>query len=135
MDAQASNLINSMTDLESKVQSVSIDLAISKSALDQYKSELRKQDMSVSKYLESKANEPFLLKLQEQIAEIEAQKEFAKLGKTRSDNKDDLIKQYDNKILTLRETLGKKRMNSKIQFLPRVRRKLKLLLKKYLRKK
>ena len=41
LNAQAKNLIETMTEIESKAQSAAIDLAISKETLDQYKAELQ----------------------------------------------------------------------------------------------
>lgn len=108
LDAQAKSLIETMTELESREQSVAIDLAISKQTLEQYKSELKRQDLSVSKYLESKANEPILIKLQEQIAEIEAQKELANVNAKKSSVKRDIVKQYEEKIATLKSALLEK---------------------------
>ena len=108
LDAQAQSLIETMTELESRANSVNIDLTIAKQTLDQLKSELKKQDLSVSKYLESKSSEPFLLKLQQQIAEIEAQKEMALLNQSKSETKDEIIKQYETKIETLKASLSNK---------------------------
>jgi polysaccharide biosynthesis transport protein len=107
LDAQAENLITTMTELESRVQSVSIDLSISRQTLVQYKAELEKQDLSVSNYLKSKASEPLLLKLQMQIAELQAQKEIALLNSMNTRAKSELVERFENKIISLNNTLSK----------------------------
>ncbi len=71
------SLIETITDLESKVNASQVELSIAKQNLTQYKSELKKQDPTISSYLENKSAEPYLIKLQEQIAEIQTQKDIA----------------------------------------------------------
>lgn len=104
LDEQARTLIETMTELESMTNSTSIELAVTKQSLEQYKAELRKKDQSLSKHLETKASEPYLLSLQNQIAELESQRDMAVLGK-RSSQKNALVQQYDNKISALKNKL------------------------------
>ena len=102
LDAQAQSLITAMTDLESKAQSTSIEMSIVKKTLDQYKTELKKKDQTVSKYLENKVTEPYLVKLQEQLANIESQKDIASIGAKNDPKKASLLKELDNKLSILR---------------------------------
>ncbi len=103
---QAKSLIETITDLESKINSTSVELSIAKENLSQFKEELRKKDPTLSQYLENKSAEPYLTRLQEQIAEIQTQKDIAlSTAKTKGMNNPQLIKSYDEKLADLRENL------------------------------
>jgi len=105
---QAKSLIETITDLESKVNSTEVELSIARENLTQFKEELRKQDPTISNYLENKTAEPYLKRLQEQIAEIQTQKDIAlSNAKTRGMNNPELLKGYDEKLEDLRERLDR----------------------------
>ncbi|GBD90737.1 tyrosine-protein kinase etk [bacterium BMS3Abin04] len=108
LDEQAKSLIGSITDLESKLNASAVEMSISREKLDQYKGELKRKDPSLSKYLENKAAEPYLLKLQDLIAETEAQKDFALASKSSNSRKKGLIKQYNEKLADLKDKLKRK---------------------------
>lgn len=105
LDEQARTLIETMTNLESRVNETSIELAIVEGTLKQYKAELKSKDQSLSKHLETKAAEPYLISLQNQIAELETQKDMASFAGKKNSQKSDLIQQYDNKIASLKAKL------------------------------
>lgn len=104
---QAKALIETITDLETRVNSSQVELSIAKENLKQYKDELKKKDPTISEYLENKTAEPYLTRLQAQIAEVETQKDIAlsNSSKNTGSNKD-LIKQYDNKLSDLKKKLN-----------------------------
>ncbi|MCB0752647.1 MAG: hypothetical protein KDC52_14340, partial [Ignavibacteriae bacterium] len=103
---QAKVLIETITDLESKVNASQVELSIAKENLTQYKSELKKKDPTISNYLENKVTEPYLTKLQEQIADVQTQKDIAMSNASKnSANNPQLIKQYDDKLVELRARL------------------------------
>lgn len=105
---QAKSLIETITDLESKINSTTVELSIAKENLSQFKEELRKKDPTLSQYLENKSAEPYLTRLQEQIAEIQTQKDIAlSTAKTKGMNNPQLIKSYDEKLADLREKLNR----------------------------
>lgn len=105
---QAKSLIETITDLESKINSTSVELSIAKENLTQFKDQLRKKDPTLSQYLENKSAEPYLTRLQEQIAEIQTQKDIAlSTAKTKGMNNPQLIKSYDEKLADLREKLDR----------------------------
>ena len=103
LDEQAKSLIETISDLQSKINSTQIEMSIAKENLLSYKEELKKKDPTLSKYLENKTKEPYITKLQEQIADIEARKDFA-LSTLNKNTNPELIKQYDSK---LKEIKGK----------------------------
>ena len=108
---QAKSLIETITDLESKINSTSVELSISKGNLTQFKDELKRKDPTISNYLENKSAEPYLLRLQEQIAEIQTQKDIAlSTGKAKGLNNPVLIENYNSKLADL-----KKRLNQSVQ--------------------
>ncbi len=103
---QAKALIETITDLESKINSTSVELSISKENLSQFKKELNKKNPTISNYLENKTNEPYILRLQEQIAENQAQKDIAlSNARAKGINNPQLIKNYDDKLADLKEKL------------------------------
>ena len=105
---QAKSLIETITDLESKINSTSVELSIAKENLSQFKGELRRKDPTISNYLENKTAEPYLTRLQEQIAEIQTQKDIAlSSAKSGGLNNPELMKNYDNKLSELRNKLNR----------------------------
>ena len=105
---QARSLIETITDLESKINSTSVELSIAKGNLDQFKEELKRKDPTISSYLENKSTEPYLLRLQEQIAEIETQKDIAlSTGKAKGVNSPGLVENYNEKLADLKAKLSK----------------------------
>ena len=103
LNEQATSLISSIAQLEAQKNSVAIEMSISKKALAQYTAELEKRDLSVSKYLESKAGEPYLEILQRQIAELEAKRDLAMSNSSPQSNA--LIEKYNNELSSLKEKL------------------------------
>ncbi len=108
LEEQAKSLIETITDLEAKLNSTAIDMAISKEKLNQFKSELNRIDPTLSQYLENKASEPYITKLQEEIAIIETQRDraIASVG-TKNTANNELIKKYDDKLKELKAQLKK----------------------------
>jgi polysaccharide biosynthesis transport protein len=105
---QAKSLIETITDLESKVNSTSVELSIARGNLNEFKEELKRRDPTISSYLENKSAEPYILRLQDQIAEIETQKDIAlSNSKTRGTINADLLKSYDDKLVELKSKLSK----------------------------
>jgi capsular exopolysaccharide synthesis family protein len=104
LNAQTSSLISELSTLEAQRNSNNIEISSLQENLNQYKNELRKKDPSLASYLESKANEPYLMRLQDEIARIQTQKDIA--ASTNNKN-DDFIKEYDNKLNELKSKLQK----------------------------
>ncbi len=107
LEEQAKSLIETITDLEAKLNATAIDLAISKEKLDQYKSELNRIDPTLSQYLENKASEPYITKLQEEIALIETQRDRAIASLDGQKSNKDVINKYDQKLKELKSKLKK----------------------------
>lgn len=104
---QAKSLIETITDLEAKINSTTVELSIAKENLNQFKSELKKQDPTISNYLDNKTAEPYLLRLQDQIAEIQTQKDIAlSTAKSTGVYKSKLIENHDSKLAELKKKLA-----------------------------
>jgi len=108
LDEQAKSLIETITDLQSKINSTAIEMSIAKENLISYKEELKKKDPTLSNYLDNKSKEPYLQKLQEQIADIEARKDFALSSTSNKTKNPNLVREYDKKLKDLKGKLKDK---------------------------
>lgn len=95
---QARALIDQLTDFESQRNASKIELTISENALKEYKAEIEKQNPRLKDYLESLAGEPYFLSLQQQIAQLKTQKDVALANNPVAQKKNEIIKQYDDRI-------------------------------------
>ncbi|MDZ7767085.1 MAG: Wzz/FepE/Etk N-terminal domain-containing protein [Melioribacteraceae bacterium] len=107
INAQATALIEQITNFEAQRNATQIELTISKKKLDQYRTELENQDPRIKDYLESFAAEPYIKNLQNQIAQLQSQRDLA-LATDGSANvrNSSLIKEYDKKITDLKTKLN-----------------------------
>lgn len=108
LDAQANNLISQVSDFEAQKNATRIELLASNEILSKYKDELQKQDPRLVDYLESAASESYIKALQEQIAELQLNRDLA-LTKSYQDEPIKLkISEYDKKIKDLKSKLDEK---------------------------
>lgn len=127
---QAKALIVTITDLESKINTTAIELSIANENLIQFKQELERKDPTLSGYLENKSTEPYLLLLQEQIAEAQAKKDIAlSSAKTQGLVNPKLLKEYDEQLAKLKIRLNKSVEGYKASILAASPEEIKLLTK------
>lgn len=107
LDVQSRSLLSQLQSLESEKNTVYIQMLQVKETWIQYKNELSRKDPSLSSYLENKASEPYLLQMQEQIARLEAQRDFALLNNPELNSNSSAIKDYNSKISELKVRLSK----------------------------
>lgn len=100
---QAKALIEQSSDLQAKMNVARIDLTMSEKILAEYKGELKKRDPDISNYIENLATQPYIEKLQQQIADLRTQKDRA-LSSGGASSK--IIKEFDSKIEDLRTKLN-----------------------------
>lgn len=108
LDEQATALISQLSQFEAQLNAAKIDLSTSDAILKQYKEELKKQDPRMADYLESLTSEAYITALQQQLAELQINKDLAL---SNSDSKIDVtakVKEYDQKIDELKGKLGDK---------------------------
>lgn len=113
LDKQAQLLIAKMADFESQKNTVKVNMSISREKLNQYRNELAKKDPSVSNFLANKTQEPYLQKMQEEIAAKETQRDIAlataKSGAANSQVIADLNAQIDALKAKLNKSLSEYR--------------------------
>lgn len=105
LDAQATSLIEQLSDFEAQKNAIQIELMASDKVLEQLKKELSKQDPRLADYLKSVSSESYLKTLQEQLAKLEVNRDLAISSKTPGVNTDPVIKDYDRKIKDLKTKL------------------------------
>ncbi|HVO76122.1 MAG TPA: polysaccharide biosynthesis tyrosine autokinase [Ignavibacteriaceae bacterium] len=105
LDAQATSLIEQLSQFEAQKNGIQIDLMASDKVLDQLKQELAQQNPRLADYLKSVSSETYLKTLQEQLAKLEVNKDLAISSKTPEVNTDPIVKDYDKKIKDLKDKL------------------------------
>ena len=108
LDAQATNLIEQLSQFEAKKNAADIELSVSNRVLNEYKNELEKQSPRMAEYLESMSNEAYFTALQEQIARLQVNKDLALAEKKSKIDTKTLIQEYDQKIADLKQKLDEK---------------------------
>ncbi|MBI5663329.1 MAG: polysaccharide biosynthesis tyrosine autokinase [Ignavibacterium album] len=108
LDAQANNLIAQVSDFEAQRNAVKIELSTSDEILKKLKDELQKQDPKLVDYLESVSSESYIKALQEQIAELQLNKDLAMSKESGNENVKKKVAEYENKIQDLRNKLNEK---------------------------
>ncbi|MEJ5262047.1 MAG: polysaccharide biosynthesis tyrosine autokinase [Ignavibacterium sp.] len=108
LDAQANNLISQVSDFEAQRNAAKIELMASTEILNKYKDELQKQDPKLVEYLESVASESYIKALQEQIAELQLNRDLALTKSYQDESVKNKISEYDKKIKDLRSKLDEK---------------------------
>ncbi|MFC2135554.1 GumC family protein [Bacteroidota bacterium] len=105
---QASALIQILTDFESKKNATKVEMTITEKSLNQYRNELANQNPRLKDYLESFATEPYIKSLQQQIAQLESQKDLALANNRAAQREAEIVSEYDNRIEELKSKLNEK---------------------------
>lgn len=106
LPSQTSVLIQQASNFDAQLKSTQIDLTIAEKTLKQYKDELEKQDPEIKDYIESFATEPYIKNLQNQIADLQTQKDRALSGASSSQKRMEIINDIDSRIKDLRDKLN-----------------------------
>jgi len=107
LNAQAQLLISKLADFESQKNMAKINMSVSKEKLNQYKNELEKKDPSISNFLANKTSEPYLQKMQEEIASLQTQRDIALASSKAANANNTLVAELDAKINSLKDKLNK----------------------------
>ena len=108
LDNQASALIDQLSQFEAKMNAAEIDYQASNNVLNHYKDELKKQDPRMANYLESLSSEAYITALQNQIAELQINKDLALANNNSQIDVSRKIKEYDQEIADLKNKLKDK---------------------------
>lgn len=108
LDEQATTLINQLSDFEAQKNAKQIELAASDKVLSQYKKELADQNPRLADYLASVASESYIQTLQQQLANLQVNRDMALASNDSKSNNSKIIKEYDAKIGNLKAKLDEK---------------------------
>ncbi len=106
MEVQSTGLLGQLSDLDAQKQSTKIELMTSNEVLKQYKFFLRKQDPQLVEYLENQTSQAYISALQEQIAELQVNRDLALSIKSPNVDISAKVKEYDDRISELQQKLN-----------------------------
>jgi tyrosine-protein kinase Etk/Wzc len=109
LDAQSTALINQMSQLDVERDAAKVDKMTSDRVLADYKKQLQKQDPQLADYLESQTSQAYITVLQQQLAELQMNKDMALANKNPNLDVSQKEKDFDKKIAEIKD-----RLNSKI---------------------
>lgn len=108
LDQQAQALIEQLSQFEAQENATKIDLTASNEILKQYKDELKKQDPKLAEYLESATSESYITALQNEIAQLQINKDVALAKVDPNVDISGKINEYDKRIKDLKAKLNEK---------------------------
>lgn len=108
LDQQAQTLIQQLSQFEAQKSAAKIELMASDEVLKQYKEELKKQDPRLAEYLESATSETYIKALQDEISQLQINKDLALAKVEPGIDITEKVKEYDKKIKDLKVKLDEK---------------------------
>ncbi|HMN48720.1 MAG TPA: polysaccharide biosynthesis tyrosine autokinase [Ignavibacteriaceae bacterium] len=108
LDQQAQTLIQQLSQFEAQKNAAKIELMASDEVLKQYKEELKKQDPRLAEYLESATSETYITALQNEIAQLQINKDLALAKVEPGIDITNKVIEYDKKIKDLKAKLDEK---------------------------
>ena len=106
LDFQSTGLITQLSQLEAQIEVTKIELSTSNEILKQYKFFLSKQDPQLVDYLENQTSQAYISVLQQQLAELQVNKDLALSIKSPNVDISNKIKEYDRRIDELKQKLN-----------------------------
>ncbi len=108
LDAQSSALVSQLSQLDAERDAAKIDLITSNEMLNEYKNEISRQDPHLVNYLEGQTSQAYISQLQQQIAELQTNKDMALANKDPNLDVSSKINEYDKRINDLKNKLRNK---------------------------
>jgi capsular exopolysaccharide synthesis family protein len=105
LDFQSTGLITQLSQLEAQIEATKIELSTSNEILKQYKFFLSKQDPQLVDYLENQTSQAYISVLQQQLAELQVNKDLALSIKSPNVDISNKIKEFDQRIGELKQKL------------------------------
>ncbi|MBK7498280.1 MAG: hypothetical protein IPI19_04065 [Ignavibacteriales bacterium] len=105
-DVQSTNIIGQLSNLDAQKEAIKIELVTSNEVLKQYKFFLRKQDPQLVEYLESQTSQAYINALQQQLAELQINRDIAMSIKGSNVDVASKVKEYDDRIAELKQKLN-----------------------------
>lgn len=106
LDIQSSGLISQLSQLDAQKEATKIELSTSNEILKQYKFFLRKQDPQLVDYLENQTSQAYINALQQQLADLQVNRDLAVSMKNPNLDITNKIKEYDQRISELKQKLS-----------------------------
>jgi len=108
LDDKAKNLVDQLTTFEAEKNAAQVELSSKQTAYNEIKSELKKVDVSLPDYIESRLDEPYFAELQKKVAELEIQMEIDATVPKDETYKQKIFREYEKKLEPLRTSLKEK---------------------------
>ncbi len=108
LDQQAQTLIQQLSQFDAQKNAAKIELMASDEVLKQYKDELAKQNPRLADYLESATSETYITALQNEISQLQINKDLALAKVEPGIDITSKVKEYDKKIKDLKTKLDEK---------------------------
>lgn len=108
LDQQAQTLIQQLSQFDAQKDAAKIELMASDEVLKQYKEELKKQDPRLAEYLESATSETYITALQNEIAQLQINKDVSLAKVDPGIDITAKVNEYDKKIKDLKAKLDEK---------------------------
>ena len=105
-DVQSSNVIGQLSDLEARKEAIKIELSTSNEVLKQYKFFLKKQDPQLVEYLESQTSQAYISALQQQLADLQVNRDIVLSIKSPNVDISSKVKDYDDRIAELKQKIS-----------------------------
>jgi tyrosine-protein kinase Etk/Wzc len=105
-EVQSTGVIGQLSSLDAQKEAVKIQLVTSDEVLKQYKFFLRKQDPQLVEYLESQTSQAYISALQQQLAELQVNRDIALSIKSANVDVSSKVKEYDDRIAELKQKLN-----------------------------
>lgn len=106
VDVQSQGLLDQLSTLDAQKQETKIELMTSNEVLKQYKFFLNKQDPQLVDYLENATSQAYITRLQQQIADLQVNRDLAVSMKNPSLDISNKVKEYDQRIGDLKTKLN-----------------------------
>jgi len=106
LDIQSSGMIEQLSQLDAQKEATKIELSTSNEVLKQYKFFLRKQDPQLVDYLENQTSQAYINALQQQLAELQVNRDLALSIKSPNIDVSSKVKEYDQRIEELKQKLS-----------------------------
>jgi len=106
LDVQSTGLLDQVSQLDAQKDATKIELMTSNEVLKQYKFFLGKQDPQLVGYLENQTSQAYINALQQQLAELQVNRDLALSIKSPNLDISGKVKDYDQRIAELKQKLN-----------------------------
>ena len=106
LDLQSSGLISQLSQLDAQKEATKVELSTSNEILKQYKFFLEKQNPQLVDYLENQTSQAYISALQQQLAELQVNRDLVVSIKSPNIDISSKVKDYDQRITELQQKLS-----------------------------